>query len=1068
MRILLAVLSLAGALVLPGTAAAANQRVYPARLPADVAHPGSAIVAFKTPVSAAGDRFAASPSGNAGASDIAALNSALATIGATGVRHLFTNVPAGELAAARARAEAATGRFVTDFTQVYQVTYDPKVASGTAANALARSPLVSSAMPDWIFKGPQDPAKLSRAGRRAALKAAARARTADHPQPPGVNALPRNDAYRSDAQSYQDAASNNVTGAAQMIAKRFRQQPGQGEVVTNISLGNVNDRSTVLQNGQRYIVQSGYPKIPVWLSQSDCVDNGDGTQTCTVSLDPSGTTGDDQGDFVEVDLDFSVMAPPPLGDPRVPNPAPPGNSRLLGSAYGASFRLINPKVNNTENFVAAWLGAGFLLTPKSNTITASIGQGFSIGGFSDYFFENEAIIHDVVTELVQGEDIFVSISAGDGQTETSVAMNPNGLTGPTEVTTDPNVPVDIDDPDLWLNPDYSYGLTVEPQFVIDSGSNDAAANTLNDVYNNSPFNSRLDDSVSHSQHTTETRWTGQQNFHTGFGSRANVSAPGDDILIMAQVEDANGDPVDPVSSFPRLIGGSSASAPEVAGAAAVVRQAARALGTPLSATQIRSLLFATGRRNVAPAFDLSNASIGRSLDLTAAVQALFDHAHASGSPSFARMTVAQRKAVLTPTDLRSSFYSDTAQDPLRGTATIDLSQGLVAPSSRTNETVGETGDNVFAPITFGVDAVFMPRLNLKWTLQLDRRKVNVPGSLYDSGVPALRLLPSEIFGLLGAPVTSRFDRVVTVTASSGKTSISTDVTFKGQRGATYSHAIPPSFDPVFQAGDKVRFAYDLRGLRGADGGILIVSDIDRAVPQAFPDSDLDAHGKKYRLNGLVGSITLSGREFPHGVGTYGIALRGTRHGAEIADSTSFWQPLRFAPARQQLPATPKVQAAASALGSTEPLFYDVADIEPGGSPVFGVTYDVRGVSGARNAIVEFSRPTRDFAEALFISGAFGPANSFVNNFTNPNGDRLDGGNDFGQAGETAHALVAGTNGFAVLDGSKIGLSIPAGSCDSTYQVRVLAADAAGRIVGVAGNGSILSYADFRDGGPCFS
>ena len=255
MRMLFAVLSIAAALVLPASATAANQRVYPARLPAGVAHPGSAIVAFKTPVSAAGDRFAASPAGNAGASDIAALNSALASIGATGVRHLFTNVPAGELAAARARAEAATGRFVTDFTQVYQVTYDPKVASGTAANALARSPLVSSAMPDWIFKGPQDPAKLSRAGRRAALKAAARARAADHPQPPDVGSLPRNDAYRSDAQSYQDAASNNVTGAAQMIAKRFHQQPGQGEVVTNISLGNVNNRSTVLQNGQRYIVQ---------------------------------------------------------------------------------------------------------------------------------------------------------------------------------------------------------------------------------------------------------------------------------------------------------------------------------------------------------------------------------------------------------------------------------------------------------------------------------------------------------------------------------------------------------------------------------------------------------------------------------------------------------------------------------------------------------------------------------------------------------------------------------------------------------------------------------------------
>src|SRR4029079_4033432 len=104
----------AAAVPLPGTAAAANQRVCPARLPAGVAHPGSAIVAFKTPVTASGDRFAASPAGNAGASAIAQLNSALSPIGATHVRRLFTNTPADQLAAARARAEAATGKFVTD------------------------------------------------------------------------------------------------------------------------------------------------------------------------------------------------------------------------------------------------------------------------------------------------------------------------------------------------------------------------------------------------------------------------------------------------------------------------------------------------------------------------------------------------------------------------------------------------------------------------------------------------------------------------------------------------------------------------------------------------------------------------------------------------------------------------------------------------------------------------------------------------------------------------------------------------------------------------------------------
>jgi hypothetical protein len=1060
MRNAIAALTILGALASPAVASAARQRPYPAALPPGVAHPGSAIVAFSTPVEASGDHFAASASGTAAASDVAALNSTLSSIRTTSVRHLFANLPADQLAAARARAQAATGRFVTDFTQVYQIVYDPTVNSGTAANEIAQSKLVSAAMPDFIYRKPVEKNKLTAAQARTARAALAKARAAGQPAPSGAGALPKNAAYRSDAQSYQDAASNDVTGAATMIGKRFGQQPGQGEYVTNISLGNVNDKSTQLIGGQRYIVQAGYPRIPVWLSQSKCSDNGDGTQTCTAALDPSGSTGDDQGDFLEVNLDFSVMSPPPLGDPRIANPAPPGNGELLGEAYGASYRLINPKVNNTENFVAAFLGAGFLQTPKADTITASIGNGFGIGGFSDYYFEDEAIIHDVVTELVQGADIFVSISAGDGQTETSVAMNPNGLTGPTEFTSDPLKPVDIDDPDLWANPDYSYGLTVEPQYVVDSGANDAAADTLNDVNNDSPFNAKIDPSVSHAQHTTETRWTGQQNFHTGFGSRATVSAPGDNVLILAQIEDANGDPINPAASFPRLLGGSSASAPEVAGAAAVVRQAARLLGQPISATQIRALLAATGRPSVHPAFDLDPDPIGPSLDLTRAVQALFDHGHANGTPSFTRMTVAQRKAVLTPTDLRTSFWSDTPQDPVARSATIDLSQGLVAPSSRTDETVGATGDNLNAPITFGVDAAFMSNLNLKWQLQLGRTTVKVPNQLFDAGNPSLRLLPSEIFGLLGAPVTAPRDRVVTVTASNAKASISTAVTFKGQGPATYTHAVPPSFGPVFRSGDKVRFAYDLTGVRGADGGVLIVSDIDRAVPQAFPDNNLDAHGRKYALQGLTGTLKLDASDFPHGVGTYGIALRGTRHGQEIADSTSFWQPLRFAPDRQQLPATPKIQAAASVLNGAAPLFYEAADTEPGGSTQFAVTYDVRSVNGARGALIEFSRPTYDFAKALFISGDFGPANSFVNNFTNPNGDRFDSGNDFGQAGETTHVRVGGSNGTAVLDGARIGLSIPAANCDSTYQVRVFATDGAGRILGVAGNGSILSYADF--------
>jgi hypothetical protein len=80
--------------------------------------------------------------------------------------------------------------------------------------------------------------------------------------------------------------------------------------------------------------------------------------------------------------------------------------------------------------------------------------------------------------------------------------------------------------------------------------------------------------------------------------------------------------------------------------------------------------------------------------------------------------------------------------------------------------------------------------------------------------------------------------------------------------------------------------YDLRGLRGqVDGGTLVVSDIDRAVPQAFPDNDVNVHGFTRSLHGLSGTIRLTAADFPHGVGTYGIAIRGTSHGVDVPDTS---------------------------------------------------------------------------------------------------------------------------------------------------------------------------------------
>ncbi len=1060
------------------------QRPWATNLPATLVHSGVALVAFRTPVylAAGGTRVALSDAAAASRIHVDsvsadAFNGILDGLGTTNVEHLFAGLDATRLASARARAEAATGAYVTDFTQVYLVHFDPAINPGDAANRLARSPLVSSAMPNFKYHVPQRARAVSPAARpilsRLSRVPHARVGRRVNGLPPQ---LPDNYGYVSDGQSYHDAASNDVTGAFAMIRDRFGDQPGQGQIVTNISLGNINDRSTVLERGQRYLEYRGFPRIPVYLASG-------GTDPV---LNPTATTQDDQGDFGEVLLDFSVMAPPPTGDLRVPNQQASGQlGNILGAAYGAQYRLINPLVNGTSDFLAAFLGGG-QQTPAPTIMTASIGDGIPQLGFSDYFFEQETLIHDAVVLEEQGNDIFVTISAGDGQTNTDSAMNPNGVTGPTEVTTDTSRITDINEFN-WADPNYSYFLTFEPQYVIDSGANDAGADTLNDIFNNSPSNTAIDARTRHGQHTTETRWTGQQNFHSGNGSRVNLSAPGDDVLYLAQSETITpGVPNNPVDDQPELIGGTSASSPEIAAAAAVVRGVATHLGHPLSAVQARQELIDTARINPIPAFDLDRANVGPELDLTRAVADLFSKYGQSGTPALVRMTVSQRKAIPYGNGYGRGFYSDTPQDPSARTATIDLSGGLIVKNGAgfNLEEPAATGDNINAPLTFAVDGMYLPAsTTYRWSFALGSgASVALPAAQYTDTLPYVRLLPSEIFGLLGQPLTALGDRVVNVTVTTNNgLSTTLAVTFKGQTSATYTHAVSPSFNPVFRpssSADGITVTYNLRNLRSGaastggayptvDGGVLLISDIDRALPRAFSDRNVDAHGCKVPLAGLTGTVTLTPTNplvvacLGRGVGTYGLALRGVSGGKEIVGSTSSWIPLRYAPALEAHPATPKVQAAVSAQGGTAPLFYDIANTQAGGgSAQFTVTYDTAAVPGATGAIVEFSAPTPDLAQGLFITGNLPDANKF----TNPYGDRLDGGNNLGQPGESYHTTVNNTAGALTLDGGAIGLynpaAIPAGSCDLAYQVRLFATNAQGRIVGVAGNPSIIDFGDF--------
>ena len=217
--------------------------------------------------------------------------------------------------------------------------------------------------------------------------------------------------------------------------------------------------------------------------------------------------------------------------------------------------------------------------------------------------------------------------------------------------------------------------------------------------------------------------------------------------------------------------------PEIAAAAAVVRQVAALTGHPLTAVQTRDLLVATGHDNQTPAFDVTDANIGRTLDLTAAVNAVLARADVAGRPDLVRMTVAQRKAVPVNAGYGRSFYTDTPQDAAARTATIDLTQGLAVGSAIDNETIGATGNNLNSPITFGVDAAFLPKsARFSWTLSNGRRTVRVPAADSDRTRGSLRLLPSEIFGLLRRPLTGG-PTIVRVTARVAGRSITERVRF---------------------------------------------------------------------------------------------------------------------------------------------------------------------------------------------------------------------------------------------------------------------------------------------------
>jgi Subtilase family len=879
------------------------------------------------------------------------LNRTLARLGVDRSDRLFGGVPHQRLAAMRATAEQRLGRPLLDFSNAY-VLHVTGSSVASAVSSLRASPDVAYASPDWTVttsNTPPVPVPASTV-KRAAQAAPGTAPAVTASTAPGV---PDNFTLTSSAQSMLNRPADDVIPAYTAIAAHG-QLPGQGEIITNVSLGDLDDASaaanpndpcnfyaanfgptTIIQDNQRYLDWPSMPLIPTYTS--DAAGNLDGTgETC--GQDPN---------LAEVGLDFSMMAPLPHNVQR-PGAQGSGLTDLLGIAPGASYRLVVPATPGgaVSDVDAAFLAAANQ-TPKPNVITASLSFGLDQFGFSSRYLEDDPMSEAIIASIVHADGIVVCVSSGDGlRTFTNAAVPPSGGAVATDLAGPGQGPTDIND--------VAFSSAVSR--VPDSGSIDVGGSTLNDIFSAPPQDPR-NAALKSQQAFPAVRYNGARNYASGFGDRVNLSAPGDNVLSFSHPFGGNAQAVQV-----GIEGGTSASAPEVAAAAAVVLQVARlthdnAGRDPLS---VRKFLAQTGTPLPAvPQSDLP-INVGPQIDVGNAVETLFARHGEAASPGAARVAVVQRRQA---SALGGSITTTT--DP----SNIPL-----------------TGRLLNAWITVSPDWTGLANNGAKFTLAAASGPQKVLAT-----TPWARLTPTEILTAAGMPVVSATSRTVplvyTATIDSRVVAqASVTLTF-GPSDGTVNSVPAPIVDPVVHGG-TLRVTYDIHNLTGATSPTLVVSQPGRVEP---------ATGLFFRPSFTMPLTSPSGTiDVPvsalDGAGIYGVGIQEAPGGWASTNLSAFAF-TRIAPTGDTQPAVPLVAASGSSFGH-------FAELPYGGS--LQVSYDVRDVGGADGAIIEISAP--------------GPTTfNSLNTFNNPNGSRRDAnGHD---SGSVLYRTVSGSHGVVTLSGN---------------------------------------------------
>lgn len=881
------------------------------------------------------------------------LNQLLASLGVDRADQLFDGVSHNVLATMRATAEEQLGQPLLDFSNAYLL-HLTGASVATAVTTLRSNPNVAYAAPNWtVATTSTPPVPVS----SAAIQHAATS-TAPQTSAPTAPGVPTNYTLTSSAQSMLNRPATDAIPAFTALAAHG-QLPGQGEIITNVSLGDLTDASaaanqsdpcnfyaanygptTVVQNNQRYIDWPSMPLIPTYTA------NSAGT------VNPTGETCGQDPFLTEVGLDFSMMSPLPHDQQR-PSALGSGLTDLLGIAPGASYRLMVP---STAGGAVSDVDAAFLAaanqTPKPNVITASLGFGLDQFGFPSRYLEEDPITEAILASIVHADGIVVCVASGDGlRTFTNAAVPPSGGAVATDLAGQGQ-------PATNLN-DLVFSSAISR--VADSGAIDVGGSTLNDIFAAPPDDPR-NAALEAQQAFPATRYDGARNYASGFGDRVNVSAPGDNLLSLSHPFGGDAQAVQVVFE-----GGTSASAPEVAAAAAVVLQVARltqsnAARNPLA---VRTFLAQTGTPLPAvPQSDLP-FSVGPQIDVGNAVETLFARQGSPVSNGVARVAVVQRRQ---NSALGGSIQ--TATDP-------------------TN--ISLTGRLLDAWITVAPDWTGLPRHGVSYTLAAD---VGPHGTLATT-TPWARVSPTEILSAAGLPVVSTSTRTVPLVytaAIDGVVVTQTSVTLTfGPSDGTVNSVPAPIVDPVVN-GATLQVAYDIHNLTGATNPTLVVSHPGRVEP---------ATGLFFRpayavaLTAPSGIVDVPVSALP-GTGIYGVGIQDAP-GGWVSRNDSAFAFTRIAPTGNAQPAVPLVAAAGSPFGHFA---------EPANHGAVQVQWDVRAVGGADGAIIEVSAP--------------GP--SVFNNwnpFNNPNGSQRDAnGHD---TGSTAYVSVSGSQGTVTLSSAALGL-----------------------------------------------